>query len=415
MSPNYPNSIDNPSSLPNPVPTSPPNNPSHADLHTEENNILLALENKIGSGNSAPIGGTGKFLLTSNGDGSSAWQPSGASAPSPLTTKGDLYTYTSVNARLPVGADGYSLVADSTQTTGLRWNNGGSGNVSGPTSAVVGDIATFDSTTGTLIADSGKVLPSTNIVGTSDTQTLINKSISGSSNTLTNIPLATAVSGVLPVANGGTGVTSSTGTGNTVLSTSPTLSNPVISGTTGTISTNTLSTAGNATIGGTTTSTGLITANGGLTVPSGQVATIMTALYNPYKFKYYWLNGQASLGNNSLIKFDTKIYDTSSNYSTTAFEFIAPIAGFYTFKAQIQVNTGAASGFIQVGFNHNGSPDTYGPMTSANLGGDVNIQAVDDIQCAAGDTVQVYAYMSSVWGVTGGTGTFFSGYLVSAT
>ncbi|MCX6190622.1 MAG: hypothetical protein NTW54_13700 [Bacteroidetes bacterium] len=39
---------------------------------------------------------------------------------------------------------------------------------------------------------------------------------------------ATAYSGVLPVANGGTGVTTSTGTGNVVLSTSPTLQTPAL-------------------------------------------------------------------------------------------------------------------------------------------------------------------------------------------
>lgn len=42
------------------------------------------------------------------------------------------------------------------------------------------------------------------------------------------IGLTTHVSGTLPVANGGTGVTSSTGTGSTVLSTSPTLVTPVL-------------------------------------------------------------------------------------------------------------------------------------------------------------------------------------------
>ena len=39
----------------------------------------------------------------------------------PLTTKGDLYTYSTDNARLAVGANGTSLVADSSQTTGLGW------------------------------------------------------------------------------------------------------------------------------------------------------------------------------------------------------------------------------------------------------------------------------------------------------
>lgn len=52
---------------------------------------------------------------------------SGGGTTSPLTTKGDLYTYSTTNDRLPVGTDGYILSADSTQTTGLKWiaNTGG--------------------------------------------------------------------------------------------------------------------------------------------------------------------------------------------------------------------------------------------------------------------------------------------------
>jgi hypothetical protein len=49
----------------------------------------------------------------------------------------------------------------------------------------------------------------------SGTETLTNKTISGASNTLTNVPLSTAVTGTLPVANGGTG--SSSLTANNVL------------------------------------------------------------------------------------------------------------------------------------------------------------------------------------------------------
>ena len=42
---------------------------------------------------------------------------------SPLTTKGDLYTYSTVDARLGVGADDELLVADSSQTTGQDWKD----------------------------------------------------------------------------------------------------------------------------------------------------------------------------------------------------------------------------------------------------------------------------------------------------
>lgn len=59
-----------------------------------------------------------------------------------------------------------------------------------------------------------------------------------------SVNLATQVTGTLPVANGGTGVTTSTGSGNTVLSTSPTLVTPVL----GTPTSGTLS---NCTVDGT--------------------------------------------------------------------------------------------------------------------------------------------------------------------
>jgi hypothetical protein len=52
-------------------------------------------------------------------DGSTWSSVSGAS--SPLTTKGDLYTYSTTNARLAVGSNGDTLVADSSASTGLRW------------------------------------------------------------------------------------------------------------------------------------------------------------------------------------------------------------------------------------------------------------------------------------------------------
>jgi hypothetical protein len=45
------------------------------------------------------------------------------SSVSPLTTKGDLYTYSTVNTRLPVGLDTQILIADSTASTGLKWGS----------------------------------------------------------------------------------------------------------------------------------------------------------------------------------------------------------------------------------------------------------------------------------------------------
>ncbi len=53
-------------------------------------------------------------------------------APSPLTTKGDVFTYSTESTRLPVGTNGQVLSADSAETTGLKWidaSSGGSVNV----------------------------------------------------------------------------------------------------------------------------------------------------------------------------------------------------------------------------------------------------------------------------------------------
>ncbi len=59
---------------------------------------------------------------------------------------------------------------------------------------------------------SGSNLPSGTIVGTTDTQTLTYKTINGTYNTITNIPLATAVSGNLSVNNLNSGTSASSST-----------------------------------------------------------------------------------------------------------------------------------------------------------------------------------------------------------
>lgn len=66
---------------------------------------------------------TGKVKI---GDGTTAWNSlayvnPGTGASSPLTTKGDVWGYSSADARIPVGTNGQVLTADSTQTLGVKW------------------------------------------------------------------------------------------------------------------------------------------------------------------------------------------------------------------------------------------------------------------------------------------------------
>lgn len=135
----------------------------------------------------------------------------------PLTTKGDIYTFSTVDTRLPVGTDGYVLTADSGAATGLSWQPSGGGGGSVAFSAITGGT----NTTASMVVGSGATLSATG-TGTITATAVPVGGITGLGTGVATF-LATPSSANLAAA-----VTDETGSGALVFATSPTLTTPTI-------------------------------------------------------------------------------------------------------------------------------------------------------------------------------------------